>query len=56
MTYLFSNLTSHLFSNIFFLKMLNMAYPLIYNREQWAYLYIDWFVIIVQQHLTGSIS
>ncbi len=27
---------------------LNMAYPLIYNREQWAYLYIDWFVIIVQ--------
>ncbi len=22
-----------------------MAYPLIYNKEQWAYLYIDWFII-----------
>ncbi len=28
-----------------------MAYPLIYNREQWAYLYIDWFVVIVQQQV-----
>ncbi len=33
-----------------------MAYPLIYNREVLAYLYIDWFIIIVQKHLTGSIS
>ncbi len=33
-----------------------MAYPLIYDREQLAYLYIDWFDIIVQRHLTGYIS
>ncbi len=33
----------------------NMAYPLTYNRKQLACLYIDRFIIIVQQHLTGSI-
>ncbi len=51
-----SNLFSNLMSYSFLPLVENMAYPLICNREQLAYLYIDWFVIIVQQHLTGSIS